>query len=347
MSKANTNTSEYIKIRRYVMNILYRTEGVSVQLPSIAELSQLFDVSAPTVCKAMKALTNEGYVIGKRGLGSFTNPNFHTSLSNPLQRKLPIIGIITRDGMAVHYNSYDSQILGELLKRLPFCPGTIHFVSLSSLDPETVYNEIKNEQLDALIWLQPSSSQEETCRRLARESLPLVTCGILWDDVPGVKFDFEEAAYRCGKTLIAEGRKNPVFFPDITPWDLEAQGLRKAYREAGITLNENLFLKDFYTAHEKIKEMISYGTPIDVIYGHMLFENELEDFLYEAAPDCIKSCCIVNPGSSMPNDRELHRINYVFPFEENALALMKVLRNSLNGMNDNSHINLKINLEVK
>ena len=73
---SDSSISEYMKIRRYMMNVIYRANGQSVQVPTILELSRKFGVSRPTVSKAMKALTEEGYIIGKRGIGSFTNPNF-------------------------------------------------------------------------------------------------------------------------------------------------------------------------------------------------------------------------------------------------------------------------------
>ena len=49
-------TSEYIKIRRYVMNPNLHAGKVPVQIPTINELSEKFGVSRPTVSKAMKEL---------------------------------------------------------------------------------------------------------------------------------------------------------------------------------------------------------------------------------------------------------------------------------------------------
>ena len=62
-------TSEYMKIRRYVMNLILRAGKDPVQIPTINELSEKFSVSRPMVSKAMKELTSEGYIIGRRGIG--------------------------------------------------------------------------------------------------------------------------------------------------------------------------------------------------------------------------------------------------------------------------------------
>lgn len=67
-------TSEYMKIRRYVMNLILRAGKDPVQIPTINELSEKFGVSRPTVSKVMKELTSEGYIIGRRGIGSSPIP---------------------------------------------------------------------------------------------------------------------------------------------------------------------------------------------------------------------------------------------------------------------------------
>ena len=53
-------TSEYMKIRRYVMNLILHAGKDPVQIPTINELSEKFGVSRATVSKAMKELTSEG-----------------------------------------------------------------------------------------------------------------------------------------------------------------------------------------------------------------------------------------------------------------------------------------------
>ena len=74
MTKPGTSVSGYIRIRRYILTLVQKAEGQPLPLPSIRELSELFNVSTPTVSRAMKELTAEGLVIGKRGIGAFVNP---------------------------------------------------------------------------------------------------------------------------------------------------------------------------------------------------------------------------------------------------------------------------------
>ena len=74
MTKPGTSVSGYIRIRRYILTLVQKGGGRAQPLPSIRELSKQFHVSTPTVSRAMKELTAEGLVIGKRGIGAFANP---------------------------------------------------------------------------------------------------------------------------------------------------------------------------------------------------------------------------------------------------------------------------------
>ena len=53
----NIGVAEYQKIRRYVMNLILRSGGKSVQIPTIQELSEKFGVSRTTVSSFIALLT--------------------------------------------------------------------------------------------------------------------------------------------------------------------------------------------------------------------------------------------------------------------------------------------------
>lgn len=127
---ADTAVSEYMKIRRYVVNLIYKARGKSIQVPTILELAKQFGVSHATVSKAMKELTTEGFIIGRRGIGSFTNPRL--SAAGGI-RELPVIGILMEDGMGVHFDKYLAPILGQMLQQLVCLPATVHLLTLGAL----------------------------------------------------------------------------------------------------------------------------------------------------------------------------------------------------------------------
>jgi hypothetical protein len=338
-------TSEYMKIRRYVMNLIHLSMGEAAQIPTVQELCSQFNVSRPTVCKAMKALTEDGYVIARRGIGSFTNPNKGNKPFNPIEKKLPIIGIITGDGMMVHYSSYIAPCLGALLKSISWLPSIVHLLSLSSSDPEQIYRDINNERLDALLWLSPGEKQLEVCRRLLHEKFPLVLGQKSIEYCPSVSFDFEGAGYNCGKILIAEGRRNVIFYPNVPPQSEECDGLKRAYQEAGIALNESLFLEEYNNAHEKICEIMAYGIPVDAIYGLMMPHNEVEDYLLQFDSELYKRCMMVASGVSFPSTNPFQRLEYEIPFDEYGQECALMLGKLLSGIKEVEHRKLKISIK--
>ena len=70
----------------------------------LTELAAMFDVSRPTVIKALKELTNDGYIIARPHLGSFTNPA--KSLEPQGMAIMPVVGVLHTDGMLTHYTPY-------------------------------------------------------------------------------------------------------------------------------------------------------------------------------------------------------------------------------------------------
>ena len=315
--------TEYMKIRRYVINLIYKAHGESVQIPTILELAKKFDVSHATVSRAMKELTSEGFVVGKRGIGSFTNPR----LSIPHgTRELPVIGILMGDGMRVHFDKYLAPILAQMLQQLVYLPATVHLLTLGSLDANVVYREIVNEQLDGLLWESPTDKGIEVIRRLQKEGMPVVTLEREIKGIPSALFDFESWGEECGKQLLKEGRKHLVLMPDTPPWDCYFKGIRKVYREAGIPLNETLFLKDKFTCLDELRKMIAYGVPVDAVCNNLFAENEVNDILLETNPSLKEKCCLVQNSIASPPDPGFHQIIYKLPFEtliKESVCLMK------------------------
>lgn len=321
---ADTAVSEYMKIRRYVVNLIYKAHGKSIQVPTILELAKQFGVSHATVSKAMKELTTEGFIIGRRGIGSFTNPCL--SVAGGI-RELPVIGILMGDGMGVHFDKYLAPILGQMLQQLVCLPATVHLLTLGSLDPEVMRREIVNEQLDGLLWDCPGEKGIEVARRLQRDGLPVVLLGKKAEELSSAMFDFEGWGEECGRQLLSEGRKSIVLLPDTVPWNRSFGGIRKVYSEAGIPLNENLFLKDYFTCLEELKKVIAYGVPVDAVCNTLFAENEVNDILLEADSALPEKCCLVQSSLAAPPHPGFHQIIYGLPFEElvgEGVALMKL-----------------------
>ena len=312
--------SEYMRIRRYVMNLILRADGKAAQIPTIQELSEKFGVSRPTVSKAMKELTSEGYIIGKRGIGTFTNPARRAIVA--IGKKLPLVGIMISDGLNVHLDKYIGCALAEILKQVVFVPAIAHLVTVGASDPEQAVKEILDEQLDALVVF----GSNRFTPQLRATGLPVIVSDYR-PRIPGsVYFDYEGWGYRCGKQLLKENRRNIVFLHDQTPWNVSFPGIRRAYQEAGVPLNENLFLKDFQNSLNELKNIINYGIKVDAVCDTLLVNNEVTELLMELDPGLAETCAIIHNAASEPQNNGFHEICYDIPFAAFAAEVADLLK---------------------
>lgn len=338
--------SEYMKIRRHVLNIIYRHAGESVRLPTMVELSKTFKVSGPTVNKALKALSEEGYIIGRRGIGSFTNPNIRPNPC-PLGKSAPLIGVALHDGMVARFNAYTARALGVALEEITSLPAEVSQVFLSSKEPETALRQLEREQLDGLVWLAPPVGFKPLFERLVNERFPFVIAHTEMEHpCSSASFDYARAARRCGEILLNEGRRDILCFADTPPRTTQTDALRALYRDAGIQPNERLFFKDTFSLDKKIKELIAGGVKFDAVFGPMMLRHEVEDFLLSLDPEIHKTLAVVNTGLSLPSKNPFYRISYQHPFNELAKTASELLRAQLDGDFEIKQMKIEFTLKI-
>ena len=84
---------ETLKIRHYVVGVIYNAGERSVQIMSSRDLAKYFNIARSTVSIALKELVDQGYLIPVKGKGYFTNPR---KIMTPIPGKMPpLILLIT------------------------------------------------------------------------------------------------------------------------------------------------------------------------------------------------------------------------------------------------------------
>lgn len=324
------STSEYKKIRQYVNGLIFKANGQSVQIPTILELSKKFGVCRQTVSKAMKELTTEGYVIGRKGIGSFTNPA--KFMEHQSGDRLPVIGIFFRDGRHTHYSAYDAHLAAELMKKITLFPAFVQLPVAEGTSPAEIAAELANRNFDGIIWEQPDEKRLEALKLLtAEKTIPVVTTGEVFDHFPGVSMNLEENGYECARILIAEGRKHPVFMGNYGAWSRHAKGFRRAYEEAGIHLNEKLFLK--HQNLDALRNILELGVPVDAVFNHPnLQRNEIFRMMKEMGIDVENQCRLICNSLAASVNPDFHGYVYQIDFEQIANVAVRMLHNALCGI---------------
>jgi len=158
---------EYLRIRAYIINYINSHDRKSMLIPPENELCRIFNVTRPTVRNAIKGLVNDNYLIPRRGMGTYINPNFvNDKCLSPLT-----VGVIRGDGR--HVNSPTSPELGLVIKMngMDFQPLYLS----NSDDPQRVVEFIKNG-ISAVICEYPSG-QDEMMAAIKNAGIPLLDIG--------------------------------------------------------------------------------------------------------------------------------------------------------------------------
>ncbi len=328
MKKAEGPTAEYMKIRRYVMTMILRARDKSVRIPTVVELAKKFGVSRPTVSKAMKALTEDGFIIARPRLGSFTNPARNITPQDASSKA--IIGVLEGDGMIAHYTSYLARRHAYMMLELAKLPVIIHPLSLTSHKPELAIRDIEAETLDLLIWVEPRKENLPVIQQLRADGHKVIISDSSLN-LPGiVRMDYFEAGYKIGKLLIAEGRKNLVYLAAVEKQTIQLHGLEKAYEEAGIKLNENLFLREFNTCFDDLEKILRFAPQVDSLFTTIPSNPVMFGILQRIRPDYRETMSVVVPDVR-DGGSDFNGYTYLYSFEESARVLAGLVRRALAG----------------
>ena len=152
--------SENLKIRHYLLGLLFRNGRRSVKVPSYHELAAIFNVSPRIAQCAVVRLVKEGYLIGRQGVGTFTNPavigpEFY---SGYYEKRL--LGLVFAKGDYFYYNNYSMAMLSTLGFYAVQNGFLIHFLSFSGMGDEEMLEEILRSKVSGILWaaMDPSAN---------------------------------------------------------------------------------------------------------------------------------------------------------------------------------------------
>ncbi len=274
MNAKNTNanlattrtTAEYMKVRRYVLNLLEKGSDEPEMIPSMNELAKMFGVTRMTVHKALGTLIKSNYLIVQKGIGTFTNPA--KSVGFKKDEHSLRIGIIINEGKHCFYDNFYWNYISALGTQITQEGHRVNVMNITSVEPEDVMEEIKNNFINGVIWLDVSGTYAESIRYMCQEKFPVVAVHSQVRDTSSICMNYEKHAREIGLQMLSEGRRNIVFIGEIEkpPVTLHLAGLKAAFEETGISFNEKLFLGNYKTVGKDLGELIDFGINIDAIY---------------------------------------------------------------------------------
>lgn len=201
-------TTERSKIRTYIMGLIYRSGGSPIKVPSSAELAAQFGVARRTARIALEGLVREGWLIGKRGLGTFTNPA--RAFNGDAEDRIPLVGLIYGPGDHFFYDTPACRMLSEMGLAAAGRGFNTRLFARMPGNEECLFREIRDSNPDGLIWASCRHPSVELLEKLRGLGIRIVTID---REVPGfssVLFDGTKAVEQVAERLAAEGRRDIV-----------------------------------------------------------------------------------------------------------------------------------------
>ncbi len=256
---SNGTVSEVLKVRHYVMNLLYHSHGREVQIPSVTELADRFGIARSTVQLALKALTDEGYIVARSGIGNFVNPR--RSFTYPgVKECAPVIGFKMFTGDQLFYGGSHWNILAEVGFAVTRCGGMIRLLDRGATTPETIAGEIEQSCVDGLILYGVRKGIAEIARKL----IPTVHILDLYADAfNSISFSREAA---CRELVGKIGVSPHTLF--LHRSEAAVDSMSTGLRRAGFDFSRTVFLNyndpDYL---EKFEQVLAAGIP-EVIFHY-------------------------------------------------------------------------------
>ncbi len=198
---------ELQKIRHFVMDIIYHSEGRKVKLPSLRTLSAEFGLGASTIKLEFDRLEREGYLTTRHGIGTFTNPKQYFFAENA---KLPLIGIKLYRGDTFYYDVTLMKMIGELMSALTALPCNVHMMTAGCENVGEFDTELCHSHIDALLTV----SVEPELVEYAARRMPTVNIGYPVAGVDNIVFRGEAAGRELAERLCRE-QDHPVVFQTV------------------------------------------------------------------------------------------------------------------------------------
>lgn len=317
-----------LKIRFEIINMLYQAPADSIKIPSARELAIRFHLSPSTVTLELQKLIREGYLIGRRGSGTYTNPAKVHFIPDSINRK--IIGILVGDGRQLIYNAIDWAM--QSWAGMAFSPevGYPRFITLQAGTSDGIYEELTSQNLSGLIWIHPDPPHREVMKKLIKNNFPIVAVNNETPDIPSISYSFFRSGEQMAECAAMENRHTIFFAPlNNSAWILQRKAgiedYSRRHPEAG------LILRTFSSIQECVEELehaCETGNIPDVLYGNGGSIFVLLDRLKKYGVDILDRCRLIAEEQHVLHSRTFHGYVLRYPFREigeKAVAMLCLL----------------------
>ncbi len=282
-----------LQIRFEILNLLFRNPQMSIKVPSARELAEKFGVARCTAALELKKLSEEGYLIGRRGSGTYTNPKQMVDCKYiPGKRIFGILVGDTRRFIMGHASWAHMAYFGLNLSSAIAYPRIINLSS--PMDYERSITEIRASGIDALIWIFPEGNSpfERIMETLKADGVPVLLASGISDKIPTIRFDLEQSGVDIAKILVEENRTRVAW--DYAELDalitIRFQAAQKYFQAHGKKMDSSWNRRDIVEFFTHLESRLAAGECPDAIVCHgdhlMAIRNLLQKYQIDMNQDC-------------------------------------------------------------
>jgi len=316
--------ADYMKIRQYVVSLVEKGAAGPIMIPSMNELAHSFGVTRMTVHKALKDLIKDGYLIVRKGIGTFANAS-----SNPPEsvRQKFTLGIVVGNAKHCFYGVFYWDLMMLIGHEAALQRCKIRPLNLFESAPDKMLKEIKDNWVDAVAWISPDDTAAQTIKALHDSGFPVVSVQRTIPGVNSVSADWEGHTFKICKGFLAEGRSNILFAGLLDPDNFHGQfaGIKRAYAEAGLKFNERMIWKDERTIAEELENVLSLGIRPQAAYLCCPCANIVVEALKRHGIDIQSECRIIAEPFYIDEVKDFSGLVREYRFEEEAKICVEML----------------------
>ncbi len=297
MANKRKDNSAGTRIRHYVYGLLRKSGNVSVKLPSSYELAEMFGTTRRVARYELERLISEDVLISKPRIGTFTNPRKNHINITPIQKKMPLIGIIDGDGQRFCYGCAENLIYCHMGLALTKHKCYVHHISFSCVDNESRIQELKNLGLDGILWHIPHIHQlpkSTLVSDLEAAGVPIVVITPLDRGYRNaVVLSTGTAETELAEVFQREKRQNFLALTNLTIEVSIAASILDKMGLPGETLRNLNSVAYFQDKIVAFRELLASGYRPDAIFCDPLFAETIPDILKEFDVDLSQQCRLV------------------------------------------------------
>ena len=292
-------TPSHIKIKKFVMELCFKHPEREEKIPTEIELCKIFNVTRPTVRKALKGLVSEKILIIKRGAGTFTNPA-KLSCGERYGNRTKLVGIIIHSGKEIIMPSYMSEIISGITLGCSSGGASVRIINLNEISEKTD-SEIMSLNIDCLIWANPTADVIPVIKKLAKRNVSVTVLNIdpaLLENHNAdiVLYDPEHEGALISDYFASRGHQKILF---ISKDKFRFESFRKALASKGISYNEKLHVIPTNNLMDDLLRRIELGVEFTGIYAHGYYIDDVISVLNKEVPEYKEKYKILGNDFSM------------------------------------------------